>query len=74
VILDFEVSLIASAIALGATALVYRFVSNLFRRRPPEESDEGGPYAGVTAPLRPGSPKRTARAAVEEPDEPDVED
>jgi len=71
---DIVVALIESVIALGIFVLVYRFVGHLFRRRPPEEPDEGGPYAGVTAPLHPRTPKRTAKAAVEEPDEPDVQD
>ena len=62
--------LIGSAIALGATVLVVRFVSRLFLRREPEELDEGG-YAGVGAPLRPRTPRRAAKAAVEEPDEPE---
>ena len=71
--MDIVAPLIESVIALGAFALVYRFVGRLFRRRPPEEDDEGG-YAGVTAPLRPSTPRRTAKAAVEEPDVPDVQD
>jgi len=71
---NIPVALTESVIALVVFALVYWFVGRLFRRRRPEESDEGGPYAEVTAPVRPRTPRRTAKAAVEEPDEPDVQD
>jgi len=70
---DIVTPLIGSAIALGAFVFVFKFVRRCFRRHP-EEPDEGGPYAGVTAPLRPTTPRRAAKTAVEEPDEPDVQD
>jgi hypothetical protein len=70
---DFPVALAESVIALAVLALVYRFVSRLFRR-PPEEPDDGEPFAQVGAPLRPTTPRRTAKAAAEKPDEPDGHD
>ena len=66
------IALIESVIALGIFVLVYRFVGRFFRRRRPEESDEGGPM--VTVPLGPRTPRRSAKAAVEEPDEPDMQE
>ena len=72
--MDFSVALTEAVIAVAVFAFLYWFLGRFFRGRPPEESDEGGPYAGVTAPLRPRTPRRAAKAAVEEPDEPDVQD
>ena len=72
--MNISVALTEAVIAVGVFAFVYWFLGRVFRRRPSEESDEGGPYAGVTAPLRPRTPRRAAKAAVEEPDEHDVQD
>ena len=55
--MHFLVALIESAIALGAFVLVYRFVSHVFRRRRGEDTDGGEPFAEVTAPLSPRTPK-----------------